>query len=96
VIRGTLDAQAVDINTVLVKYTYTGDADLTATSMPTTTPASSRSPTHATGHRNGDLNFSGGSPNSDDYSRSIAPSAARARATMQQHPRLRRHSRRRR
>jgi len=28
VIRGTLDAQSVDANTILVKYTYTGDMDL--------------------------------------------------------------------
>jgi len=68
VIRGTIDGQGVDINTILVKYTYTGDMDLDGDiDADDYAKIDGGFATHAIGYRNGDLNFSGGSPNSDDY-----------------------------
>jgi len=68
VIRGTLDGQPVDINTVLVKYTYTGDADLDGDiDADDYARIDGGFAAHLSGYRNGDFNFSGGSPNSDDY-----------------------------
>ena len=68
VIRGTLDAQSVDINTILVKYTYTGDTDLDGDiDADDYARIDGGFAAHLSGYRNGDLNFSGGSPNSDDY-----------------------------
>ncbi len=68
VIRSTLDGQSVDVNTVLVKYTYTGDADLDGDiDADDYAKIDGGFASHLSGYRNGDFNFSGGSPNSDDY-----------------------------
>jgi hypothetical protein len=68
VIRSTLDGQSVDVNTVLVKYTYTGDADLDGDiDADDYARIDGGFASHLSGYRNGDFNFSGGTPNSDDY-----------------------------
>jgi len=61
-------AKTVDNNAILVKYTYNGDANedgmLNADDYAAIDAGFA---SHATGYNNGDFNFSGGSPNPDDY-----------------------------
>ncbi|HEV8292257.1 MAG TPA: hypothetical protein VGP94_10050, partial [Tepidisphaeraceae bacterium] len=64
----TFDGQPVDINSILVKYTYDGDANADGQINADDYAAIDTGfATHATGYRNGDFNYSGGQPNSDDY-----------------------------
>ncbi|HEV8606351.1 MAG TPA: right-handed parallel beta-helix repeat-containing protein [Tepidisphaeraceae bacterium] len=68
VIRGALDGQTVDANTILIKYTYTGDTDFDGDIDPDDyAHIDAGLAAHLTGYRNGDFNFTGGQPNSDDY-----------------------------
>jgi len=64
-----LDGQTVDANTILVKYTYNGDADLSGSVTAddyALIDAGFASRATANGFRNGDFDYSGGI-NADDY-----------------------------
>ena len=64
----TFDGQSVDINSILVKYTYEGDANANGRIEPDDYAAIDTGlATHATGYAHGDFNYTGGPPNSDDY-----------------------------
>src|SRR5205085_4074159 len=64
----TFDGQSVDINSILVKYTYDGDANVDGkVNADDYAAIDAGFATHATGYRAGDFNYSGGQPNSDDY-----------------------------
>jgi hypothetical protein len=64
----TFDGQSVDINSILVKYTYDGDANLDGqVNADDYAAIDAGFATHATGYAHGDFNYSGGQPNSDDY-----------------------------
>jgi hypothetical protein len=68
VVRGTVGGEAVNVNSILLKHTYNGDANedgvLNADDY---AQIDAGFASHATGYYNGDFNFSGGAPNSDDY-----------------------------
>ncbi|HEV8293256.1 MAG TPA: hypothetical protein VGP94_15075, partial [Tepidisphaeraceae bacterium] len=62
------DGEAVDVNTVLVKYTYNGDGNLDGIiNADDFARIDTGFATHTSGYRNGDSNYSGGPPNADDY-----------------------------
>jgi hypothetical protein len=67
-VRTTVGSEAVNANSILIKYTFNGDANedgqLNADDY---AQIDAGFATHATGYFNGDFNFSGGAPNSDDY-----------------------------
>jgi hypothetical protein len=64
----TFDGQSVDLNSILVKYTYDGDANADGqVNADDYAAIDAGFATHATGYANGDFNYSGGQPNSDDY-----------------------------
>jgi hypothetical protein len=63
-----LDGENVDVNAILVKYTWNGDRNLDGVVNADDFAAIDAGfATHSSGYRNGDFNYSGGSPNSDDY-----------------------------
>src|SRR5207245_4963356 len=67
-IRTTLAGEPVDVNTILVKYTYNGDANLDGIdNADDYALLDAGFASHATGYYNGDFNYTGGPPNSDDY-----------------------------
>jgi hypothetical protein len=62
------DGQPVDQNSILIKYTYNGDANADGLLNADDYAAIDAGfATGATGYANGDFNYSGGPPNSDDY-----------------------------
>lgn len=64
----TFDGQSVDENSILVKYTYNGDANADGQLNADDYAAIDAGfASHATGYGNGDFNYSGGAPNADDY-----------------------------
>jgi hypothetical protein len=65
---GNFDGQPVDENSILVKYTYNGDANADGQLNADDYAAIDTGfATRATGYNNGDFNYSGGAANSDDY-----------------------------
>jgi hypothetical protein len=68
VVTGTFGGATVGINDVLVKYTYNGDANLDGqVDGDDYARIDNGYASGATGYFNGDFNYSGGKPNSDDY-----------------------------
>jgi len=67
-IVSSFDGETPNNNAILVKYTYNGDANLDGQlNADDYTQIDAGFATHATGWFNGDFNYSGGAPNSDDY-----------------------------
>jgi hypothetical protein len=68
VVRPTFGGETVNTNSILVRYTYNGDANedgvLNADDY---AHIDAGFASQATGYLNGDFNFSGGAPNADDY-----------------------------
>ena len=63
-----LSGESVDVNTILIKYTYNGDQNLDGLiNVDDYAAIDAGFATHASGYRNGDFNYSGSAPNSDDY-----------------------------
>ncbi len=64
----TLSGETVDVNTILIKYSYNGDSNLDGLiNADDYANIDAGFASHATGYRNGDFNYSGGTPNPDDY-----------------------------
>jgi len=62
------DGQSVDENSILVKYTWSGDANADGQLNADDYAAIDAGfAAHSTGYGNGDFNYSGGAPNADDY-----------------------------
>ncbi|HEV8606951.1 MAG TPA: lamin tail domain-containing protein, partial [Tepidisphaeraceae bacterium] len=67
-VRSTLAGEPVDVNTILVKYSYNGDGNLDgALNADDYAQIDAGFASHSTGYFNGDFNYTGGQPNSDDY-----------------------------
>jgi hypothetical protein len=68
VVRGTVGGQTVNINSIVVKHTYNGDGNQDGVlNADDYAQLDAGFASHASGYYNGDFNYSGGAPNSDDY-----------------------------
>src|SRR6185503_3397488 len=68
VVRGTFAGETVNNNSILVKYTYNGDANVNGVlDADDYAQIDSGFASQSTGYLNGDFNYSGGAPNADDY-----------------------------
>jgi PKD repeat protein len=68
VVQSSFGGEAVNNNSILVKYTYNGDANVDGIlNADDYARIDAGFASKSTGYLNGDFNFSGGAPNSDDY-----------------------------
>ena len=67
-IYATFDGEPVDVNSILIKYTWNGDANLDGVvNADDYALIDAGFAAQQFGYSSGDFNYSGGSPNSDDY-----------------------------
>ena len=68
-VKSSMGGETLGINDIVLKYTYNGDGNLDGSiNADDFAQIDAGFATHAGGYYNGDFNFSGGAPNSDDCS----------------------------